>query len=410
MKLNNFFVNIAFSFVAIAINFWFKSYLAQSFQKIELGIYYTLIDIISMFMIVFVGARASMVVEFAKTKNDFLILNAFRIGLFITFCVASIFLVLFYDRFFEVTLNPILVVLFVLSQAFYIYFFNQLGMRKLYKLTNFITIFEPISIIFAFFILKFFIGLSFAQLIISTIFDMIILAFVMKVASNASEPKFDIQILKDPEAKLFIKNSLLASLEFFVGMLSIYFAVFFFAKYFDAEKLADFQVIIKTIYFYFLTIFVFPIFKFVFPEVSSFVAKKEFEAVKKITNQIFVYSFAVTFLGVSLIYFYGDFMILEFFGAAYLGASWLLKITSIAFLFVLLGGYFTSTLKSFGFFKQTLTTRIAGLLSFVACFYLLNFINSNPANVIYAFIVGHFVIFSNLFIVYLKFMKHNTKN
>ena len=410
MKLNNFFTNILFSFIAIIINFWFKSYLAQTFGKIELGIYYTLIDIISIFMIIFVGARASMVVEFAKTKNDLLILNAFRVGLFIAFCIASTFLILFYGKIFDMTLSPILIVLFVLSQAFYIYFFNQLGMRKLYTLTNFITIFEPISIISSFFIIKYLIGISFEQLIISTIFDMIVLALIMKLANNSAEPMINLNVLKQDEAKIFIKNSLLASLEFFVGMLSVYFAVLFFAKYFSTDKLADFQVIIKTIYFYFLTIFVFPIFKFIFPEVTSFVAKKDFNAVRKITNQIFIYSFFVAIVSIILIYLYGDLMILEFFGSNYLGASSLLKITTISFLFVILGGYFTSTLKSFGLFKQTLIIRLIGLTSFVVSFYILNFINFNPANVIYAFVFGHFIIFSNLFFVYIKFMKYNFKN
>lgn len=410
MKLNNFFANILFSFIAIIINFWFKSYLAQTFGKIELGIYYTLIDIISIFMIIFVGARASMVVEFAKTKNDLLILNAFRVGLFIAFCIASIFLILFYGKIFDMTLSPVLIVLFVLSQAFYIYFFNQLGMRKLYNLTNFITIFEPISIISSFFIIKYLMGISFEQLIISTIFDMLILALIMKLANNSTEPMLNLSVLKQDEAKTFIKNSLLASLEFFAGMLSVYFAVLFFAKYFSTDKLADFQVIIKTIYFYFLTIFVFPIFKFIFPEVTSFVAKKDFNAVQNITKQIFIYSFFVAIFSIILIYLYGDLMILEFFGSNYLGASSLLKITSISFLFVILGGYFTSTLKSFGLFKKTLLIRLTGLISFVVSFYILNFIHSSPANVIYAFVFGHFIIFSNLFFVYIRFMKHNFKN
>lgn len=393
MPLNNFFVNILFSFFAIILNFWFKTYLATNFSKIDLGVYFTLIDIISMFMIVFVGARSSMVVHFAKTGNDALILNLFRIGLFIAFCISSVFLMIFFDDIFDFEISNWLLVLFVFSQAIYIYFFNQLGMRKLYKLTNAITIIEPISIIVIFFALKFFYGLSFSQLMLSTIFDMFVLAFIMKFFSGAKEPEWQFQNIFDDHAKQFTRNSLLASFEFLVGMLSVYLAVLFFAKYYGADALADFQVVVKTIYFYFLTLFAFPIFKFVFPEISSMVAKEDFDQIKKSTTKMVAYTAIVSLCCMGLIYYFSDYIIQTYFGANYQNSAILLKITSLAFAFVLLNSYFTSLLKAFGKFKETLFVRIFGLVSFVCIFYISRFFIHDSSAVIISFVLSHFVIF-----------------
>lgn len=393
MKLNSFGINILFSFVAIILNFWFKTYLATNFAKIDLGIYFTLIDIISMFMIVFVGARSSMVVHFAKTGDDTLILNIFRIGLLIAFVISSLFLVLFFDKLFEFEISNWILVLFVFSQAIYIYFFNQLGMRKLYNLTNAITIIEPISIIAIFFVVKFFVGLSFFQLMISTIFDMFFLAFIMKVFNHSKEPPFDLQSVKSQNSQLFIKNSLFASFEFLVGMLSVYLAVFFFAKYYDADELADFQVVVKTIYFYFLSLFAFPIFKFIFPEISSMVANNDSEGLKQSMRKMFIYTLLVSFICMVLIFTFSDFIIQNYFGLNYQNSTILLKTTSLVFTFVLLNSYFTSLLKAFGKFKETLFIRIFGLISFVLFFYLGKFFSNDSLVVIISFVLSHIVIF-----------------
>lgn len=404
MLQNNFFINIIFSFFAIVLNFWFKSYLAFEFAKVELGIYYTLIDIVSIFMIIFVGARSSMVVHFAKTNNETMILNLFKIALGIVFIIASLFLVMFYEKIFDSSINKIFLVMFVLAQAIYIFFFNQLSMYKLYKLTNIVTLIEPITLIGVFFILKVMIGLSFEQLLLSTIFDMFILALIMKIGKNKNEPPFALVTL-DNSSKQFINNSLLASFEFFVGMLSVYLAVLFFAKYFGVEHLADFQVVVKPIYFYFLTLFVFPIFKFVFPEVSQMASQKNYTQIKAITTKITIYAFVVSIVSMALLIFFGKNLVLYFFGEAYINSVFMLQITAIVFSFVIFTGYFTSVLKAFGKFKETLFIRIFGLIVFGIVFYSTNLFINNPITIIFAFICGHIAICGLLYYKYKAILK-----
>lgn len=393
----NFLSSIALTLIAIVLNFSFKIYLANLISKDDLGIYYTMIDIISLFLIVFIGSRSSMVVYYNQTKDDATILNLFRYSIFAMTLFSLIVIVPLAKDFLNISIPYLFFGLLLVSQAIYTYFYNQLGVYRMYKETNIISILEAVLIIGLFFVLNSFFD-YFEALIVATALNFLILSFYIFYKKPYKEPVLS-KILINGQTREFISNSFIASLEFALGMLSIYISVIFFTKYFTLSDLADFQVVVKSIYFYFLILFVFPIFKFVFPELSNLITKNETDEVDKLTKWIFNYSIIVTLISAILTLFFAFYAIEYLFGKEYLNSIQMLIPLVFVFFFVLQNGFLTSLIKSKNGFKTTFVIRFVGIAVFVGSFYILQFFETNPINVIYAFLIGHLITYALLKIV-----------
>jgi O-antigen/teichoic acid export membrane protein len=390
----NFLSNIALTLIAIILNFSFKIYLANLISKNDLGIYYTMIDIISLFLIVFIGSRSSMVVYYNQTKDDTTILNLFRYSIFAVTIFSLAVILPFAKDFLNISIPYLFFALLLISQAIYTYFYNQLGVYRMYKETNTITLLEAILIIGLFFVLNSFFD-YFESLIVATTLNFVILSLYILWKKPYKEPKIS-KIELNLQTREFISNSFVASLEFALGMLSVYISVIFFTKYFTLSDLADFQVVVKSIYFYFLILFVFPIFKFVFPELSNLISKNEINEIQKLQEWIWKYSLIVTALSACLTFIFAFFGIEHLFGKEYLNSSQMLIPLVLVFFFVLQNGFLTSLIKGFNGFKTTFTIRFIGIVVFIMSFYVLQLFESNPINVIYAFLIGHLITYALL--------------
>jgi O-antigen/teichoic acid export membrane protein len=393
----NFLSNIALTLIAIILNFSFKIYLANLISKNDLGIYYTMIDIISLFLIVFIGSRSSMVVYYNQTKDDTTILNLFRYSIFAVTIFSLAVILPFAKDFLNISIPYLFFALLLISQAIYTYFYNQLGVYRMYKETNTITLLEAILIIGLFFVLNSFFD-YFESLIVATTLNFIILSFYILWNKPYKEPKFS-KIELNLQTREFIGNSFVASLEFALGMLSVYISVIFFTKYFTLSDLADFQVVVKSIYFYFLILFVFPIFKFVFPELSKLISQNNRDEIVKLQKWIFRYSIVVTFISACLTFIFAFYGIEYLFGKEYLNSSKMLIPLVLVFFFVLQNGFLTSLIKSQNGFKTTFIIRFVGIVIFIVSFYILQLFESNQINVIYAFLIGHLITYALLKIV-----------
>ncbi|MCK9337197.1 MAG: hypothetical protein M0P43_05120 [Arcobacteraceae bacterium] len=385
----NFLNNIYLTLIAIILNFAFKIYLASIIPKVSLGIYYTMIDIISLFLLIFIGSRSSMVVYYNQTQDDKTILNLFRYSLFLVTIISLIFIIPFAKDFLQIEISYLFFALLLISQAIYTYFFNQLGIYRLYKETNIITIFEVSFIIVLFFVFNYFVG-YFESLILATVGNFLVLSVYILYKKPSPEPslaKIDIT----PQTKKFISNSFIASLEFALGMLSIYISVIFFTKYFTLFDLADFQVVVKSIYFYFLALFVFPIFKFVFPELSLLVTQNNIEELKRLQSWIFKYSLIVTVIASILTFVLSSYGIVYLFGQEYANSTTLLLPLILVYFFVIQNGFLSSLIKSKNGFKTTFIIRFIGIVVFVVSFYVLEVFTHMAVNVIYAFLIGHLI-------------------
>lgn len=393
----DFLSNIYLTLIAIVLSFTFKIYLASIIPKVSLGIYYTMIDIISLFLLVFIGSRSSMVVYYNQTKDDKTILNLFRYSLIFVTIISLIFIIPFAKDFLKIEISYLFFALLLISQAVYTYFYNQLGIYRLYKQTNIITIFEVVFIIVLFFIFNTFIG-YFESLILATVVNFILLSVYILYQKPTPEPQLS-KISMNPQTKKFISNSFIASLEFALGMMSIYISVIFFTKYFTLSDLADFQVVVKSVYFYFLALFVFPIFKFVFPELSKIHSEQNFEEIKNLKNWIFKYSIIVTIVSAGITFIFAMYGIEFLFGEEYINSAKLLLPLMLVFFFVIQNGFLSSVLKSQNGFNITFIIRLSGIISFVLSFFILEFFIHQAVNVIYAFLIGHLITYTLLKVV-----------
>ncbi|MGL6049133.1 MAG: hypothetical protein ACRC16_03840, partial [Aeromonas salmonicida] len=66
------------SLASIIIGFAFKVWLAQWVAKGDLALFNSVVDLISLSLILMTGFRSSMVVSYSQTKNDRDIINIFR--------------------------------------------------------------------------------------------------------------------------------------------------------------------------------------------------------------------------------------------------------------------------------------------------------------------------------------------
>lgn len=390
--INAVLTNSLLSAFAIALNLWLKSYLAGIVDKEELALFYTAIDLTSLFLLFFMGTRSAMVVSYSKTKDDKEILNIVRFAI-LTVVTISIFIAFpILDYYITLPLPAYIMSLLLIAFSINIYQINQLGMYRLYKAMNQLTIYEPLLTIIIF--LSFFILLSFEPLdalIISTISTYLVISFYILhlKKDNHPEPKVS-KVIFSKDIKRFIKNAFLSSLEFILGMAAPYMAILFLITYFTLQDLGDFQVVVKSFYFYFLTLFVFPIFKFALPELSKLLANKEYEEINKIEKWIWGYSSLIAVVLFILTSTFGTKVVFSLFGENYFGAIQMLEIMSLSLLFVLLGAFYSSLLKSLNKFFYSMSIRGLGIITFFITFFTMKN-GYGVDSILYGFVASHIV-------------------
>jgi O-antigen/teichoic acid export membrane protein len=385
--------NIFLTIISICIAFYFKVYIAEISNKDVLASFFTSLDIISLLFLVFIGSRTSMIVFYSKTKDDTTILNIFRISLILTLLFSWAFILPYVKHELNLNISYSYLVAMFISFGFYIYYINQLGMYKLYLAMNVLTIFEPM-LVFGWFCLAYHsFGLAVIHsLVISTIMTYACISVFIFLAKPYKEPPVK-KIIIDEKTKEFIKNCLYSSLEFIFGILTVYLSVILFVKFYDLSSLADFQVVVKPIYMYFLSIFAFPIFKFVLPQLASDVAKKDFVKVQDTKKWMTKYSILVGFSSFVFINIFSEHIVLSWFDTEYQNAITLLNAIAISFLFLIINSFNNSLLKSSGQFKSTMSVRGIGIATLIVAFFVLKQFYDNPIVIIYALNISHVVQF-----------------
>lgn len=133
------------SLASISVGFLFKLWLAQWVAKADLALYHTVIDIISLSLILMTGFRSSMVVTYSQTKQDVDITNIFRYSL-IAMVLLTWGLVLPYIKHkLQLNVEYFQLVGIILSMGLKVYFTNQIAMYRLYAISNRVTWLEPLA-------------------------------------------------------------------------------------------------------------------------------------------------------------------------------------------------------------------------------------------------------------------------
>ncbi|MEF3192385.1 MAG: hypothetical protein K6347_07570 [Campylobacterales bacterium] len=359
-----FFLNIGLTFIGILCSLAYKSLAASLFPKEELTRFLTLVDLISFVMLLFLGFRSSLVVAYVNSGNDAPLLSLTRLVMVgVTLLVTPLLPMLANHLGIDLGFGWIIALLWV--TALWIYVTNQLAMYRLYGLVNAITLAEPLALLVALWVVSFWQALAPLELLATAsllAFGMLSMLLLLLKGMRYPEPPW--QFVWQGGERLFLRHALLASLEFGFGMLSFYLAVYLYAQYGDLEEMGDFQVVTKTLFMHLVMLFIFPVFRFLFPEVARMVAEGDKEAIEALRQKMRLYAFGV---GVSvwlLFYIGGELLIDRFFGSRYEGALVMTLILFATLPFSIYNSFYISLLRGYGRFGATLHVRMAG----VACF------------------------------------------
>jgi len=386
---------------AIVLNFSFKIFIARLIEKHELALFFTAVDIFSFVLMILIGFRSSMVVSYARTKDDYKIINIFRFVIIVLVLLAWAFALPYLKHKMGVTIHYWYLVAMILSMATSAYMSNQIAMYRHYSTINKATFIEPLLMWIWFLIAWYIAGTKgMHPLFIATVMSSIGLTMFIYINKFklVKEPK--LQLVKlDAPMKEFVKNSLISSIEFGSGMILIYLAVMLMLHYFGLNSLGDFQVVAKPIFTYMVMLFVFPIFRFILPELSYLIAKNRFDEVIKIKNWVYKISFSVSLFFVLFFLFFADDLVTLLFPREYQSSYLLLIHLSFFFIFVMLNAFHIAFIKASGGFMSALLIRLFGIVAFVTIFYAILEYRYSVVSVILALVWGYTAMFIVSFFV-----------
>jgi len=391
----HFYAAIWIALFSVVLNFGLKVYLATVIEKESLALYYTAIDIFSFSLLVLIGFRSSMVVSYNKIKEDGGIVNIFRYFIIVAMLAAWAFVIPYVKHQLGVDIDYWYLVATIISMSLYMYLSNQLAMYRLYKVMNRSSFIEPLLAIFWFLIAFYGSGVQGLQalFIMSTMASFSLSLYIFIVKSRKSKEPVIKRVIIDSEMRQFIKKSLISTLEFSSGMMLIYMAVFFLSHYYSLDELGDFQVVTKPILMAMITLFVFPVFRFLLPELSKLFYEKNKEEIDTLKKWFYRFSFIVSLLFITIFYLFGKEIIALIFPTEYSEAYLYLSHLSFFFLFIMLNAYQVAFIKASGAFGFALFIRLSGLGFFVLFFYVTQYFSDSSISVIFGLAMAYLGMF-----------------
>ncbi|BAJ00567.1 MATE family efflux transporter [Shewanella violacea] len=383
------------SLASISIGFGFKIWLAQWVAKEELALYHTSIDIISLSLILMTGFRSSMVVSYSQTQNDKDITNIFRYSL-ITMVLITWGLVLPYIKHqLHIQVEYFHLVGIILGMGFKVYFTNQIAMYRMYQISNKVTWMEPLVQVLIFFICFYLLGqAAIASLFFSMMFSSLAMAGFMFISrrKQIATPPLD-SVNMNSSLVNFVKKSFTASLEAGASILMIYITVLLTVAHFSIQELGDFQVVVRPVITYLTLLFVFPIYRFVLPELAVCVRNSDFKQIKQIKRWIYKLAIIIgSVFFITMLLFNHD-IVAWVFPPEYAHAAPVLMHFSMFFVFMILNAYQLAFIKAHGLFTHSLMIRISGIIGLIVSYYLYSEATDNVVAVILALGTGYLLMF-----------------
>ncbi len=380
---------------SVSLGLGFKIWLAQWVAKEDLALYHTSIDIISLSLILMTGFRSSMVVNYSQTKNDKDITNIFRFSM-ITMVLLTWGIVLPYIKYkLHIQVEYFHLVGIILGMGFKVYFTNQIAMYRMYQISNKVTWLEPLSQILIFLVCFYLLGqAAIASLFFSMMFSSLAMAGFMYICrrKQIKTPPLD-SVNMNKNLVNFVKKSFTASLEAGASILMIYITVLLTIAHFSIEELGDFQVVVRPMITYLTLLFVFPIYRFVLPELAVCVRQSDLQQIKQIKKWIYKLAIIVGSSFFIIMILFSHNIVNWVFPAQYAQAAPVLMHFSMFFIFMMLNAYQLAFIKAHGLFTQSLIIRISGIFALIASYYIYSEITDNVVAVILALGTGYLLMF-----------------
>ena len=395
-RLKKAFINGVWATLAsISVGFLFKIWLAQWVPKGDLALFHSVVDIISLSLILMTGFRSSMVVSYSQTQNDRDIINIFRFSLIVMVLITWGLVIPYIKHRLHINVGYLELVGVIFSMGLKVYFTNLVAMYRLYSISNKVTWMEPLGNVVLFLLCYYVLKLeALSSLFYSMSLSSLSVAAFMYIRRRkeiATRPLATVHL--NPSLINYVKKSFTASLEAGASILMIYITVLLTISHFSVDELGDFQVIVRPVFTYMTMLFVFPIYRFVLPELAVCVRKEQHAQIRSIRRWVFKLAVSVSAIFFVSMLLWGEKIVLWVFPAEYKSAVPVLFHFSIFFVFMMLNAYQLAYIKAHGNFTQSLLIRLSGIVTLVAAFYFLSMFTTNVVAIIVALGLGYVMMF-----------------
>jgi len=402
-------LNSSTTLIIMILNFAFKIYLAKEFPKESLIIYYTITDVFSLILRFFVGYKDALTTLYSQTKEPLKVMKLFTLFLmWIVIIIALVLLPLVTELYLPQKIENFdfswwYISLLFISMNVVSYYGYIFLVTKHYKLISAQDILRTIFWIGSIVLLYIFMSLdaNYKTLIYASILsNFSILAFLI-YKQKQYLPKysffqligFKLPNFEDDTNSKFIRLTALASSNYFIYGLLLFAPVYVMLNSGNIKELGDFQVVARSIYFALVSVFSWPLGRFMFPEFSSLIANKRYKALDNIRSKFIKLLLLFGTVLVVSCWLLSKLVISYIFPLEYIDSYKMINILIVALPFVMYQNFSESVIKAVGNYKANLIIKLGGVLFFVVLYRILDLFEIEFASM-YAFVVGMFGIFT----------------
>jgi len=402
-------LNSSITMIIMILNFIFKIYLSREFSQENLVIYYTIIDIFSIISRIFIGYKDALTTIYNQTNHKLKILRTWTV-FFVTVIMISSFIIIplsfnYYllEKIENLQIHWWYISLLFVSINLVSYYSYIFLVTKHYKLISINDILKTLSYIFMILFLYLVVEMNadYKTLIFASIFSNIIILSYLIFKQHKFLPRysfirlvnFKFTSFKDDTNKNFIRLTIIASSNYFIYGLLLFAPIYTMLNYGTTNELAQFQVVARSIYFALISVFSWPLGRFMFPEFSSLIANKQYDKLKHLRNKFIKILLMFAFIVILGCWLLSKMVIAYVFPIEYINSYKMLNILIIALPFVMYQNFSESIIKAVGDYKTNLIIKSSGILSYVIGYLFLNEILEIELSSIYSFVIGMLTIF-----------------
>ena len=363
----------------MGLNFLFKIFLSYKISKEEIGYFYTFMDLISIGIMFFSGFKDALIR--AYDKEDFQVIKFWYMvifwALFVVVLVGEIIYFKYSD--FSYPLYTLLSLFFVNSLMIFLSYLN--ASYKNYKIMLFENLIMASGLIGSFFILTLFFNNMYALIFA------FLGSFLIRISYlyfNLPEKLFLKRYSFDDNVKSFFKDTTLSGLMYFFSGIFIGASGLVILNLFDDKiVLAEYQVVVKSIFFSLVAVFVFPLNTFTFPQISKLISSKMYEEIARIEKKLQKY--LLLFIAIlSIGTLFTKYVIAFVFPSDYVQSYKMLN-TLLPFLpFLAYTTFAINIIKAFDRFDLALYVRLVGAILFFVSIYIFYLLKFNASCVVYS--------------------------
>jgi len=369
------------SFITIAVmglNFIFKIYLSYKISKEDIGLFWTFLDMVSIGIIFFSGFKDSLILSHDRDNFNQTLYWYIR-SFWLLFAVVLVGEIVYFNILdFK---YPLYFLILILSANALMIFFSYLNASyKVYKVMLFENLTMTIGLIGSFFTLSHFIdsidALLFAFLI-SFGFRIFYIIYFSKI-------EWSVKKCSVRNVKAFFRNSIYSGgVYFFSGFFISMSGIMLLKLFEDTAILAEYQVVVRSIFFSLVAVFVFPLNTFTFPQISKFISENRIGEIVRVEKILLKYLF-IFFILLILGTFLTKSVIGFIFPIEYRESYKMLNILLPLLPFIAYTTFAINIIKGFDRFDLALYIRVLGTVLFFVSIYIFYILNMDATSIVYS--------------------------